>query len=158
MFGLFVYVIQYAIFLNTGFPLSASPFSMDHCLVMVLNSCCPHMPILMTLTYQNKGVAERGSRTKGWRGGGPAEGWKKKVTSPILMAEVVVDVPKGTLDGSPRAAHRTVLRIRPYILRPYFYKFSCYPYRKVILKKLDGTVRVKKQVYGRIYGFLHRHK
>ena len=69
------------------------------------------------------------------------------------MAEVVVDVPKGTLDGSPRAAHRTVLRIRPY-----FYKFSCYPYRKVILKKLDGTVRVKKRVYGRIYGFLRRHK
>jgi hypothetical protein len=26
---------------------------------------------------------------------------KKKVTSPILMAEVVIDVPKGTLDGFP---------------------------------------------------------
>ena len=45
---------------------------------------------------------------RGWRnedpeprvgGGGPAE--RKIVTSPILMAEVVVDVPKGTSDGSP---------------------------------------------------------
>ena len=52
MFGLFMYMIQYAIFLYTGFSLSTSPFSMDHCLVMVLNSCCPHMPFLMTLTYQ----------------------------------------------------------------------------------------------------------
>ena len=26
---------------------------------------------------------------------------KKKVTSPILMVKVVVDVPKGTSDGSP---------------------------------------------------------
>ena len=34
-------------------------------------------------------------------GGGPAEGRKKIVTSPILMAEVVVDVPKRTSDGSP---------------------------------------------------------
>jgi len=32
-------------------------------------------------------------------GGGAAE--KKIVTSPILMAEVVVEAPKGTLDGSP---------------------------------------------------------
>jgi len=48
-----------------------------------------------------KGVAERGFRTKGWRGGGPAEGRKKKVTSPILMAKVGIDVPKGTSDGSP---------------------------------------------------------
>ena len=63
-----------------------------------------------------------------------------------------------TFPAVPRAAHRTVLRLRPYILRPYFYKISCYPYRKVILKKLDGTVRVKKRVYGRIYGFLRRHK
>ena len=103
-----------------------------------------------------------GGRTRipnqGLEGGVQPKAEKKNVTSPILMAEVVVDVPKGTLDGSPRAAHRTVLRIWPYILRPYFYKFSCYPYRKVILKKLDGTVRVKKRVYGRIYGFLHRHK
>ena len=73
------------------------------------------------------------------------------MTSPILMAEVVADVPKGTWDGSPRAAHRTVLR-------PYFYKISCYPYCKVIFKKLDGMVQVKKQVYGRIYSFLRRHK
>ena len=46
---------------------------------------------------------------RGWRNedpeprvggeGGLAE--KKIVTSPILMAEVVVDVPKGTSDGSP---------------------------------------------------------
>ena len=26
---------------------------------------------------------------------------KKKVTAPILMAEMVIDVPKGTSDGSP---------------------------------------------------------
>ena len=45
-----------------------------------------------------KGLAERGSRTKGWRGGGVQPKAEKKVTSPILMAEVVVDVPKGTLD------------------------------------------------------------
>ena len=47
---------------------------------------------------------------RGWRnedpeprvgGGGLAKGQKKIVTPPILMAEVVVDVPKGTLDGSP---------------------------------------------------------
>ena len=50
-----------------------------------------------------------------------------------------------------RAAHRTVLR-----LQPHFYEFSCYPYCKVVLKKLDGTVRVKKRVYGHIYGFLRR--
>ena len=58
---------------------------------------------------------------------------------------------------STRAAHRTVLRLRPYNLRPYFYKISRDPYRKVIFKKPDGTVRVKKRVYGRIYGFLSRH-
>ena len=44
-------------------------------------------------------MAERRSRTKGWRGGSKAE--KKIVTSPILMVKVVVDVPKGTSDGSP---------------------------------------------------------
>ena len=55
--------------------------------------------------------------------------------------------------AAPTAAHRTVLRLRPYNLRPYFYKISRYPYRKVIFKKPDGTVRVKKRVYGRIYGF-----
>ena len=48
-----------------------------------------------------KGVAERGSRTKGWRGGVWPKAGKKKVTSPILMVKVVVDVPKGTSDGSP---------------------------------------------------------
>ena len=47
-----------------------------------------------------------------------------------------------TLIGG-RAAHRTVLRLRPYNLRPYFYKISRYPYRKVIFKKPDGTVWVK---------------
>ena len=52
-----------------------------------------------------------------------------------------------------RAAHRTVLRLRPYKLRPYLYKISRYLYRKVIFKNLDGTVRVKKWVYGCIYGF-----
>ena len=35
------------------------------------------------------------------RGGVWPKAKKKKVTTPILMAEVVVDVPKGTLDGSP---------------------------------------------------------
>ena len=44
---------------------------------------------------------EQGSRTKGWRGGVWPKAEKKKVTSPILMAEVIVDVPKGTSDGSP---------------------------------------------------------
>ena len=49
-----------------------------------------------------KGVAERGSCTKGWKGGVRPKAEKKKVTSSILMAEVVVDVPvpKGTSDGS----------------------------------------------------------
>ena len=46
-------------------------------------------------------MAERGSRTKGWRGGVWPKAEKKNVTSPILMAEVVIDVPKGALDGSP---------------------------------------------------------
>ena len=52
-------------------------------------------------TPRNKGVAERGSRTKGWRGGVWPKAEKKIVTSPTLMTEVVVEVPKGTLDGSP---------------------------------------------------------
>jgi hypothetical protein len=43
----------------------------------------------------SKGVAERGSRTKGGRGGGPAEGRKKKATLRILMAEAVSDMPEG---------------------------------------------------------------
>ena len=48
--------------------------------------------------------------SRGWRNEDPAprvgrgvvrpKAEKKKVTSPILIAEVVVDVPKGTLDGS----------------------------------------------------------
>ena len=38
---------------------------------------------------------------QGLEGGGLAKGRKKKVTSPILMVKVVVDMPKGTLDGSP---------------------------------------------------------
>ena len=50
-------------------------------------------------THKAKGVAERGSRTKGRRGGVWPKAEKKKVTSPILMAEVVVDVPEGTSDG-----------------------------------------------------------
>ena len=47
------------------------------------------------------------SLPRGWRNedpeprGCPAEGRKKKVTTPILTAEVVVDVPKETSDGSP---------------------------------------------------------
>ena len=47
-------------------------------------------------------MAERGSRTKGRRGGGLAEGRKKKsdLTDFVsFMAEVVVDVPEGTSDG-----------------------------------------------------------
>ena len=50
-------------------------------------------------------------KPRGWRnedpeprvrgGGRPAEGRKKKVTTPILMVEVVIDVPKETSDGSP---------------------------------------------------------
>ena len=55
----------------------------------------------MTQGADSKGVAERGSRTKGWRGGVRPKAEKKIVTSPILMAEVVVDVPKRTSDGSP---------------------------------------------------------
>ena len=49
--------------------------------------------------------------TRGWRnedpeprvggGGVQPKAEKKIVTSPILMAEVVVDVPKRTSDGSP---------------------------------------------------------
>ena len=38
---------------------------------------------------------------QGLEGGVQPKAEKKIVTSPILMAEVVVDVPKGTLDGSP---------------------------------------------------------
>ena len=48
---------------------------------------------------------------RGWRnedpeprvggGGDRPRAEKKIVTSPILMAEVVIDVPKGTSDGSP---------------------------------------------------------
>ena len=38
-----------------------------------------------------KGVAERGSRTKGWGEGVRPKAEKKSVTSPILMAEVVVE-------------------------------------------------------------------
>ena len=38
---------------------------------------------------------------QGLEGGVWPKAEKKIVTSPILMAEVVVDVPKGTLDGSP---------------------------------------------------------
>ena len=47
----------------------------------------------------------------------------------------------GPLHCMARAVHHT-------ILWPYFYKFSCYLYCKDILKKLDGMVQVKKQVYG----------
>ena len=38
---------------------------------------------------------------QGLEGGVQPKAEKKKVTPPILMAEVVVDVPKGTSDGSP---------------------------------------------------------
>ena len=47
-----------------------------------------------------KGVAGRGSRAKGRRGG-PAEGRKKKMVTSLLIAEVVVDMPKRTLDSYP---------------------------------------------------------
>ena len=36
------------------------------------------------------------------RGGGPAEGRKKIVTSQFLMAEEVADMPEGISDGSAR--------------------------------------------------------
>ena len=50
-----------------------------------------------------KGVAGRGSRTKGREGGGsPAEGRKKKKTSIDLMVEVVSDIPVATSDGFSR--------------------------------------------------------
>ena len=58
----------------------------------------------------NVGLCISGWTARGWRnedpeprvggGGVQPKAEKKKVTSPILMAEVVVDVPKGTLDGS----------------------------------------------------------
>ena len=68
-------------------------------LLYVYFPCIPHS--LHDLKHKIQGMVERGSWTKGWRGGGLAEGQKKIVTSPILMVEVVVDVPKGTSDGSP---------------------------------------------------------
>jgi hypothetical protein len=57
------------------------------------------------LWVSSKGVAERGSRTKGWGGRVRPKAEKKKVTSPILMAEVVADVPEGTSDGSARVQY-----------------------------------------------------
>ena len=48
-----------------------------------------------------KGVAEQGSRTKSWWGGVRLKAKKIIVTAPVLMVEVVVDVLKGALDGSP---------------------------------------------------------
>ena len=51
---------------------------------------------------KTKGVAGRGSRTKGRRGGGLAEGRKKKVTPINLMVEVVGDVPLANSDDSGR--------------------------------------------------------
>ena len=55
------------------------------------------------MAYWYKGVAEWGSQTKGQGGGWGVQpkAEKNKVTTPILMVEVVIDVPKGTLDGSP---------------------------------------------------------
>ena len=47
-------------------------------------------------------------KSRGWQNEDPeprvrgGEGRKKKVTAPILMAEVVIDMPKETSDGSPR--------------------------------------------------------
>ena len=46
-------------------------------------------------------MAERGSRTKGQGGGVWPKAKKKKVTAPILMAEVVVRNFGFALDGSP---------------------------------------------------------
>ena len=45
-------------------------------------------------------MAERGSHTKGWKGGGPAEGRKKKSDLTDFDGRMVVDVPKRTSDGS----------------------------------------------------------
>jgi hypothetical protein len=42
-----------------------------------------------------KGVAERGSRTKGGRGGARPKAEKKKATLRILMVEAVSDMPEG---------------------------------------------------------------
>jgi hypothetical protein len=57
-------------------------------------------------TIAAKGVGGCGSRTKGWREGVRPKAEKKFVTSPILMAEVVpdvpFDVPKATSNGSAR--------------------------------------------------------
>ena len=53
----------------------------------------------------HKGVAGQGSQTKGRRGGVWPKAKKKKVTSPILMVEVVVDVPKGTSMQATAPSH-----------------------------------------------------
>ena len=58
-------------------------------------SLCICSPLQLTRGWRNEDPEPR------VRGGCPAEGQKKKVTTPILMVEVVIDVPKGTLDGSP---------------------------------------------------------
>ena len=55
----------------------------------------------------------------------------------IDLVSLIFDV-----TNNSKAAHRTILW-----LQLYFYKISCYLYCRVILKKLNGTVRVKKQVY-----------
>jgi len=44
--------------------------------------------MLLHLLERSKGVAERGSRTKGWGGGVWLKAEKKKVTPAILMAEL----------------------------------------------------------------------
>ena len=51
-------------------------------------------PSAFLTSLSSKGVAERGSRTKGRRGGVRPKAKKKIVTPPILIVEVVVDVPK----------------------------------------------------------------
>ena len=94
-------------FLQSSSPVSnSSPISVPPTVPSPIDSAHQHelfkwlwnLPIQ---GYPTKGVAEWGSWTKGWRGEGLAKGWKKKVTSPILMVKVAIDMPKGTLDGSP---------------------------------------------------------
>jgi hypothetical protein len=59
-----------------------------------------------------------------------------KVTYPCALVSwfsTVGDLPCPDTGMWNRAAHRTILRLRPYNLRPYLCIFPCYPYHKVIL-------------------------
>jgi len=55
-----------------------------------------------------KGVAERGSRTKGWR---ERKARKKNSDPPILMVEVVADLPEATSHGSHRVQASGCFRV-----------------------------------------------